>query len=76
MADRIGISGLLGWGVGCLHLSVCELLGELAGIGETVLVYPSTGGRPKVRRMTTEMSPTQEHLYDIFDLRRYVPRTS
>ena len=30
-----------------LHLSVRELLGQLAGIGETVLIYPSTGGRPR-----------------------------
>jgi transposase len=30
-----------------LDLSVRELLSQLAGIGETVLIYPSTGGRPK-----------------------------
>ncbi|HSZ29889.1 MAG TPA: IS1634 family transposase [Pseudonocardiaceae bacterium] len=30
-----------------LHLSVRELLDTLAGIQETVLIYPSTGGRPK-----------------------------
>lgn len=29
------------------HLSVRELLSQLAGIEETVLIYPSTGGRPK-----------------------------
>ena len=34
-------------------LSVRELLSQLAAIGETVLIYPSTGGRPKARRMTT-----------------------
>ena len=39
-----------------LRLSVRELLGQLAGIGETVLLYPSTGGRPKARRMTTELT--------------------
>ena len=37
-----------------LDLSVRELLAQLAGIGETVLIYPSTGGRPKARRMLTE----------------------
>ena len=37
-----------------LHLSVRELLDQLAGIQETVLIYPSTGGRPKARRMLTE----------------------
>ncbi|MDJ0358590.1 IS1634 family transposase, partial [Paenarthrobacter sp. PH39-S1] len=34
-----------------LHLSVRELLEQLAGIGETLMIYPSTGGRPKARRM-------------------------
>ena len=41
-----------------LDLSVRELLGQLAAIGETVLIYPSTGGRPKARRMTTELHRT------------------
>ena len=39
-----------------LDMSVRELLGQLAAIGETVLIYPSTGGRPKARRMTTELT--------------------
>jgi hypothetical protein len=34
-----------------LHLSVRALVGALAGIGETVMIYPSAGGRPKARRM-------------------------
>ena len=42
-----------------LDLSVRELLAQLAGIGETVLIYPSTGGRPKARRMTTELTGDQ-----------------
>jgi transposase len=58
-----------------LHLSVRELLHQLAGIGETVLIYPSTGGRPKARRMTTETTPTQDQLAQIFQLDRYAPRT-
>ena len=40
-----------------LTLSVRELLDQLAGIQETVLIYPSTGGRPKARRMLTEDHP-------------------
>lgn len=56
-----------------LSLSVRELLGHLAGIEETVLLYPSTGGRPRARRMLTEMSPTQQRLYDVFGLDRYAP---
>jgi hypothetical protein len=58
-----------------LHLSVRELLDTLAGIQETVLIYPSTGGRPKARRMLTETDPTQDRLIDIFDLARWAPRT-
>ena len=58
-----------------LHLSVRELLDTLAGIEETVMLYPSTGGRPKARRMLTETTPTQDHLIEIFDLHRWAPRT-
>jgi transposase len=58
-----------------LHLSVRELLGQLAGIGETVLIYPSTGGRPKARRMTTELTGDQQKLYQIFGLDRWAPRS-
>jgi transposase len=58
-----------------LHLSVRELLDQLAAIQETVLIYPSTGGRPKARRMLTQTSPTQDHLSEIFDLSRWAPHT-
>jgi transposase len=57
-----------------LDLSVRELLHTLAGIGETVLIYPSTGGRPRARRMLTEQDPTQQRLFDLFDLGTYAPR--
>lgn len=57
-----------------LHLSVRELLGQLAGIGETVLIYPTGGrGRPKARRMLTETTKTQNQLTQIFHLDRYAP---
>ena len=58
-----------------LAISVRELLDTLAGIEETVLIYPSTGGRPKARRMLTETTPTQDQLFEIFDLARWAPRT-
>ena len=57
-----------------LHLSVRELLDQLAGIEETVLIYPSTGGRPKARRMLTETIDTQDTLTEIFDLTKWAPR--
>jgi transposase len=57
-----------------LHMSVRELLDQLAGIGETVLLYHDGGkGRPRVKRMLTDMTPTQEQLADLFDIHRYAP---
>lgn len=58
-----------------MHLSVRELLDHLAGIQETVLIYPSTGGRPKARRMLTDTSPDQAQLIDIFNLQHWAPRS-
>ncbi len=52
------------------HLSVRSILDTLAGIQETVLIYPSTGGRPKARRITTDMTTDQKTLYDLFHLER------
>jgi hypothetical protein len=58
-----------------LHLSVRELLAQLAGTGETVLIYPNGGkGRPKVRRMLTETTELQDQLTQTFDLHRYAPK--
>jgi transposase len=58
-----------------LRLSVRDLLGQLAGIGETVLIYPSAGGRPKARRMTTELTDDQQALSEMFSLDRWAPRS-
>src|SRR5712691_3748266 len=58
-----------------LDLSVRQLLSQLAGIGETVLIYPSAGGRPKARRMTTELTGDQRELYEIFHLAKRAPRS-
>jgi transposase len=57
-----------------LDLSVRALLSELAAIGETVLIYPSAGGRPKARRMTTDLTGDQRALHQIFGLDRWAPR--
>jgi len=57
-----------------LHMSVRELLAELAGIGETVLLYHDGGrGRPRARRMLTDTTPTQQRLADLFNIHRYAP---
>ncbi len=57
-----------------LHLSVRELLGTLAGIQETVLLYQGDRGRPRARRMLTDIDPTQQRLYDLFNLDTYAPK--
>jgi transposase len=57
-----------------LHMSVRELLGSLAGIQETVLLYQGERGRPRARQVLTEMDPTQQRLYSLFGLDAYAPR--
>jgi transposase len=57
-----------------MKLSVRELLRELAGIGETVLLYRGGRGRPRAHRMLTETTPVQDKLTSIFGLARYAPR--
>ena len=57
-----------------LHLSVRDLLDHLAGIGETVLLYHDGGkGRPRARRILTDMTDTQRKLADLFGIDRYAP---
>jgi len=57
-----------------IHISVRELLETLAGIQETVLLYQGERGRPRARRMLTEIDPTQQRLYDLFHLDAYAPK--
>jgi len=57
-----------------LRMSVRELLRELGGIGETILLYHGDRGRPRAHRMLTETSPVQDKLTGIFGLDRYAPR--
>jgi transposase len=56
-----------------MHMSVRDLLSTLAGIEETVLLYQGERGRPRARRMLTEMDTTQARLYDLFGLEAYAP---
>jgi hypothetical protein len=56
------------------HISVRELLSELAGIGETILLYHDGGkGRPRTQRLLTDMTDTQHQLADLFNIHRYAP---
>ena len=57
-----------------MHMSVGKLLEALAGIQETVLLYQGERGRPRAKRVTTEMDGTQKRLYDLFGLGPYAPR--
>ena len=56
-----------------LPMSVRALLSQLNRIEETVLLYQGDRGRPRARRMLTEMDPTQVRLYDLFGLDEYAP---
>lgn len=56
-----------------LDMSANDVLHELGKLQETVLLYPSTGGRPRARRMLTEMSDTQRQLVDLFGLEAFAP---
>jgi transposase len=56
------------------HQSVAQLLATLAGIQETVLLYQGDTGRPRARRMLTDMTPDQQRLYQLFGLDNYAPR--
>jgi transposase len=56
------------------HLSVRELLDQLAGIGETVLLHhDGAKGRPRAQRLLTDMTDTQRALAELFDISHYAP---
>jgi transposase len=57
-----------------MHMSVRELLATLAGIEETVLLYQGETGRPRAKRMLTDMDPAAQRLYDLFGLDAYAPK--
>jgi transposase len=56
-----------------LAMSVRELLCQLAGIGETVLLYQGGKGRPRAHRMLDDTTATQRKLSQIFNLDRHAP---
>ena len=57
-----------------MPMSVRELLSTLAKIEETVLLYQGERGRPRARRMLTEMDNAQTRLYNLFNLDVYAPK--
>ena len=60
---------------GGLRTSVRELLGQLASIGETVLIYPSAGGSPRPDACSPKPTREQDQLAEIFQLHRWAPRS-
>ena len=54
-------------------MRVREPLTTLAAIHETVLLYPGQRGHPRAQRILTDTTPTQDRLYEIFDLATYAP---
>ena len=57
-----------------LTMSVRELLHDLSGIQETVLLHHDGGkGRPRAQRLLTDMNPAQTQLADLFNINRYAP---
>jgi hypothetical protein len=57
-----------------IRMSVRELLSTLSGIEESVMLFKGERGRPRARRMLTEMDPTQQRLYDLFGLATSAPK--
>ena len=57
-----------------MHMSVRELLDQLSGIEETLLLYQGEPGRPRARRTLTEMDATKRRLYDLFGLNANAPK--
>jgi transposase len=57
-----------------LDMSVRVLLSELAGIGETILLYHGDRGRPRAHRMLTDATTIQDKLSDLYGLDRYAPK--
>ena len=56
-----------------MAMSTGEVMDELAGMEETVLLYPSSRGRPRARRLLTEMSSCQQRLFALFGLEAFAP---
>jgi transposase len=57
-----------------IAMSARKLLATLAEIQETVLLYQGDRGRPRARRMLTEMDFEQTRLYNLFGLDQYAPK--
>jgi transposase len=59
-------------------LSINRMLEELGGIRETLVVYPRRPGQHQFPTATclTHMNPTQQRLFSLLDLPRYVPAPS
>jgi len=57
-------------------MNVRELLDTFAGIEEAVVLYQGKRGRPRARRMLSEIEDTQRRLYNLFTLKLCAPKDS
>ncbi len=57
-----------------MRMSVRDLLSTLGGIEESVMLFQAERGRPRARRMLTEMDPVQARLYALFGFEDYAPK--
>jgi transposase len=71
MTSRLMVRQAAGAG---MKMSVRERLGALGGIEESVMLFKGDRGRPRAKRMLTEMDPVQRRLYDLFELEAYAPK--
>jgi transposase len=57
-----------------LDLSLPRMFESLGGIRETLVIYPKKQGQrhPTTARALSTLSPEQEQVLDLLDLRRYV----
>jgi len=69
-----GFSPMVHWTDSKIRVHVFYCVLALAGIQETVLLYPAQRGRPRARRMRTDTDPVQRRHYDLFNLDTYALR--
>jgi len=67
-----GFSPMVHWTDSGIRVHVFYCVLALAGIQETVLLYPAQRGRPRARRIRTD--PVQRRLYDLLNLDTSAPR--
>jgi hypothetical protein len=58
----------------CIVLGVHERDEQLSRTMRYDTIGPDGGGRPRARRIITDLNPAQKRLYNLFNVDRYTPR--